>query len=679
MADALIHLKHTRAPETVHQALHGYSSGHRLLQCSIQLPDDVARVMLRMSDLSGSNVVAGFDEYLTGYPLESTGMYALAKTWYAREMARPGCVWTHTLFLSQKDLEAASLAPLVNAFKRPLSKSAFESYSKPLEVTTGESTAPSAADLSWFIESFYTVKPAPLLIPAKTAAEFEPMLLAAWSQQWPSLRRVFSFCTGSLSSRRLGKEPLEVQCVPVQLVRDVQLELNSIRPSEPVALYSSEFEVSAWTSAAATDCLLPAGGEFRKFLWEVAGEDGKREDYFAFVRLHALLAKTPAPAEALALVADLFPSPEQAAHLKVLLFGEGTHFFPETDEASLLATIGSSPGNRTLEPKRLNLENRGAAVARDYESARRLIGGLFQSPLNPVGLEILSGLLSDWESQAAREITREQPQFLATLIKAQPSLAVSPLIWKSAADRRWALMESIMEDKSLHPDTIKGIVAALMDSGTDDLLRWAFEDWSQPAVFGALDWMAAHDGRLPEAGRFALTFQVQHVMDWVEHPTDKPLFALFVAADIVAPYSYQICARDTAVWEPALKDALRRYEESDALRFLTFILALALGNAPPEPLDLVGATFEIVHRAELNRRLPDSAWRILEPIAPTVFPHYWDKCERMRRALITSFVKHSWPPSELRHRISDSDLVRDLVHSAKRVDEGKNYMKGSYR
>jgi hypothetical protein len=238
-------------------------------------------------------------------------------------------------------------------------------------------------------------------------------------------------------------------------------------------------------------------------------------------------------------------------------------------------------------------------------------------------------------------------------------------------------MESIMEDKSLSPDTIKGIVAALLDSGTEDLLRWAFEDWGQPAVFGALDWMAAHDGRLPEAGRFALTFQVQHAMDWVELPRNKPLFALFVAADIVAPYSYQIYSRDTAVWEPALKDALRRYEEADALRFLTFMLALALGNAPPHPLDLVGATFEIVHRAEFNHRLPDSAWRILDPIAPTVFPHYWDKCERMRRALITSFVKHSWPPSELRHRISDSDLIRDLVSSAKRVDGGKSYMKGS--
>ena len=634
MADALIHPKHIRAPQAVHQALHGYSSGHRLLQSSIQLPDDVARMMLRMSDLSGSSMVAGFDEYLTGYPLEGTGMYALAKTWYAREMARPGCVWTQTLFLTLRDLQAPSMGPLVNAFKRPQSKSTFESYSKPLEIIPGDITPPSAADLSWFIESFYTVKPAPLIIPAKTAAEFEPMLLAVWSQQWPSLRRVFSFCTGSLSSRRLGKQPLEVQCVPVQLVRDVQLELNSIRPAEPVALYSSDFEVSAWTSSAVTDCLLPAGSEFRKFLWEVAGEDGKREDYFAFVRLHALLAKTPAPAEALALVADLFPAPEQAAHLKGLLFGENSYFFPETDEASLLAIIGSSLSNGVLDVRTLNLQNRGAAVAKDYESARRLIGGLFQAPLNPVGLEILAGLLSDLESQAAREITREQPQFLTTLIKAKPNLATSPLIWKSAVDRRWALLESIMADKNLETTTINGIVAALLDSGTDDLLRWAFQDWGQPAVFGALDWMAAHDGRLPEAGRFALTFHVQHVMDWVEQPMDKPLFALFVAADIVAPYSYQICARDTAVWEPALKDALRRYEESDALRFLTFILALALGNAPSRPLEMIGATFEIVHQAELNRRLPDSAWRILEPITPTVFPQYWDKCERMRRALL---------------------------------------------
>src|ERR1700722_10510293 len=83
----------------VHQLLHGYAEGLRLLEGSIEVPEDLSRVMLRLSDLSGSNISIGFDEYITGYPLPSLDAYALAKSWYAPEMPRPGCVWTHTILI----------------------------------------------------------------------------------------------------------------------------------------------------------------------------------------------------------------------------------------------------------------------------------------------------------------------------------------------------------------------------------------------------------------------------------------------------------------------------------------------------------------------------------------------------------------------------------------------------
>ena len=47
------------------------------------------------------SVVKGFDQYVTGYPLDSINAYALAMTWYAPEMPRPGCVWTRPPFRPQ--------------------------------------------------------------------------------------------------------------------------------------------------------------------------------------------------------------------------------------------------------------------------------------------------------------------------------------------------------------------------------------------------------------------------------------------------------------------------------------------------------------------------------------------------------------------------------------------------
>ncbi|MGJ7918413.1 hypothetical protein ACI48D_23455 [Massilia sp. LXY-6] len=80
----------------VHQALHGYSDGHRQLACSARVGPKDTRLMLVMSDVSGPGVAQSGLAYLTGYPLQESGFYALSKTWPAPEMPRPGCVWTHT-------------------------------------------------------------------------------------------------------------------------------------------------------------------------------------------------------------------------------------------------------------------------------------------------------------------------------------------------------------------------------------------------------------------------------------------------------------------------------------------------------------------------------------------------------------------------------------------------------
>ena len=76
----------------IDQTLHGYSDGHHLIAGSARLSGKGARTMLDLSDLSGPSMIPGFEDYLTGYPIPGDGVYALAYTWYAPEMSRPGCV-----------------------------------------------------------------------------------------------------------------------------------------------------------------------------------------------------------------------------------------------------------------------------------------------------------------------------------------------------------------------------------------------------------------------------------------------------------------------------------------------------------------------------------------------------------------------------------------------------------
>jgi hypothetical protein len=665
----------------LHQALHGYSGGHRLLATSIQLPDDISRLVLRISDLSGSGMQPGFEEYLTAYPLESIGMYALAKTWYAHEMPRPGCVWTHTLFLSEKELVAPSLSYLVKMFRRPQAKSSHEFYSNGIIFHAPEFA--SAADnshlafLGRLLEEVYVGKPVPVIVPAVNAGEYEAPLLAMWSQQWPSLRRRFSFCTGALSARKLGEDTFDVQCTPIPLVRDLQLELRDVRPKQEIRIYSEHLEPPIWSIAPAADCLMPVGGEFRKFLWQVAEESGGREQYLGLASIYEFLKEGRRLTDLITVIAEAFPVPTRGARLKKLILGSPNDrmLFERQDELTILTHLGTCNCGDAFDASDLRLRERGAALARNYDKARSLVGELFQRPLSPLGVEILAGLISDLESPAAREIAYEHSQFLSDLVSAKPALATSPGIWKAAGGRRWDLLESLIRRSELSSNVIQGTVYAFLEAGCDDLVRRAFDSWGKPAVVGALRRMEACEGWMGDACKQALTFHVGAIMEWLEDGTERSLSTLFALADVMAPFSYEVYRYDAGIWERPLRDALRRSDDPNALRFLTFILSLGLGGTTPNPLGLVGYTFSLVHQAAQDQILADDSWRILDPIVPRVLPHYWDRCERMRRGLVEAFIKHGWPSNELHDQILDSRLERKILASAKHVNGGKSFLK----
>lgn len=76
----------------VEQFLFGYDNGHKVLSTSVQNRLMQQKDMEILSDASGNG---RFDNYITCFPLVKDGYYVFSKTWYADEMTRPGCVWTH--------------------------------------------------------------------------------------------------------------------------------------------------------------------------------------------------------------------------------------------------------------------------------------------------------------------------------------------------------------------------------------------------------------------------------------------------------------------------------------------------------------------------------------------------------------------------------------------------------
>jgi hypothetical protein len=508
-----------------------------------------------------------------------------------------------------------------------------------------------------------------VVIPAASSDEYEELIFAVWAQQWPSLRMCFTFCTGSLSARTYENCPLDVQCVPVVAARQVSREIAETGFGHPAVLDFAPINSPRWVILAANDALQGEQGPIRSFLWSVADKDSPRAYFESFLRIYDGFAESLPVTDILELISERFPSPSDGHHLKSVLLGsQNTLTIPHLEPKTILLALATTEHYQSFDPDQLFLKEQASRwIREEFTTGRVLLGELFRASLNPIGDEILKAFILEMRPEDALEFAADQQQFLPALFRANPTLATAPELWRAAGDRKRELFESLSVQPSLEPELTRRTIDALLDSNSDAFIGRAFKQWSRVAVLEALDWIASHAGSMTENCRAALTPYVPDVMAWLATEQEKPTAMLAALAHVVAPHASQIANNDSMVWLRTLR-ALRQNQDDDANYVAAFVLTLALCNAPPEPLDLISESFERVHWLAGKEQLKDDAWSILQPFVPeSSWRKNWDRCERMRRALISAFTRYRWPASQLRERITDRDLVEQLLKSARKI------------
>ena len=303
----------------IQQTLHGYSDGHRLLASSVRLPKDAERLLLLLSDLSGPTGGEQFDPYLTGYPVESAGCYALARTWPAPEMPRPGCVWTHTLLI-RDDLLGQLPRPeyLLDLFRRPSDRSGFndfiEAISVPVWFEMGDTrladeseTPPSLA--AGLIRALYGATHAHTVLTVPRYSSAESPFLSIWRLQWPSLRRGFTFCSGSQAQRSLEGEPFILQA---SLERDLRrLDRGSVPPTLVHWETGENPATEEWIREAVAACVERGRASLQEFIDRV-GRDlpGFMTWFYPVVQAYVILnpsANLDAATRLIDFTAEQFP------------------------------------------------------------------------------------------------------------------------------------------------------------------------------------------------------------------------------------------------------------------------------------------------------------------------------------------------------------------------------------
>lgn len=207
----------------IDQLLHGYNNGHHLIAGSVSLPLHDADMMSYLSDWSGYvNPIDKDTSYITAYPLEESLCYVIAKSWYADEMSRPGCVWTHSLVIKLDSLgQNTNFYELLKLFRRPEREGEdFMSYTKPI-VLKDEKNQERREPLKgidptrfMFLCALLLDMQKPAVYAVEKASEYYIELCMRLIQNIPyGFLKGIAICSGSASARKFGKGFYNLQFV----------------------------------------------------------------------------------------------------------------------------------------------------------------------------------------------------------------------------------------------------------------------------------------------------------------------------------------------------------------------------------------------------------------------------------------------------------------------------------
>lgn len=203
----------------IHQALHGYTQGHNRIACSMQLSaadDDRMKMLSDWSEYAGG--IDGDTSYITAYPLMDGKSYVIAKTWYADEMSRPGCVWTHSLIINLNEVdEQFDFRELLQLFRRPENGS-FEEYNTTLSIDEEISTryddislTISLIPLSYIYVQLLKQERGLVYKVERNSAVYQLIILMLMQYLPLQMLSKLTFCSGSSFGRKIGNDIFNLQ------------------------------------------------------------------------------------------------------------------------------------------------------------------------------------------------------------------------------------------------------------------------------------------------------------------------------------------------------------------------------------------------------------------------------------------------------------------------------------
>lgn len=648
--------------------LHGYDNGHRFLGGSVSLKNRADMdTIATLSDWSEYVAEGGSEpSYITAYPLKESGYYVIAKTWYADEMKRPGCVWTHSLLLPFDLLnDIDDFKRMLELFVRPSEKNGFDVYSHQIDYKNRHYMADDYRPLNVdrdmatrVLVFFLTAKNRNMIFGGiSNNRPYEELMLGGMTSLTKEMIQNVSWTTGTGYVRKLNSKPLTCQIVSGS---SDSSHVGIIRDVEP------------WISYI-VDGLMRGDVNQGQIIRMFADDIGDSvEHYSAIVRvlytLEDYLKTNKSAAErykdVLEIIGKAFPTKYEGNTIKWICVSKN---FSDRycNDKTFFYDLGTLPLDSVFEEEDFTIQQRWENyIEKNHEEYVILLSDFCNSGnINAWGMRVLRESAEKLTEQDVIDIVKKDYHLFYTITYLAPKI-LNTVSWEMLApvDVEKLLPLILNERTQFGFMQWNALFVTLLEKNVNINIQLAdtIFNHTEKATKIVFDFVNEDELRsikhILYGQLYSRTYEVLKWLAGVDSITNNVAYDI---VNVVNEDASVVVSSGSEVWKPFLS------LNNQCLRTEVYAYLFALSfNWPAEPtaIELMRMSFEPLHRLESSGGLTYSNWSRIAPYMASVKTwEEWDKCKKMRKTVVKRLKCAGFNKNTLINFTSDRDLNEQLI------------------
>lgn len=666
----------------LNQLLFGYNQGHSLLSASIKLAQKDRDLIQQLSDWSDFQGSDDDLSYISGFPLETSDCYAISKTWYANEMQRPGCAWTHVLLINKNDFALIdNIDFILGLFIRPNINEGFLDYSNTIELNLPENNVENNSnELSNLLKEsnsifdfnsgaikellflLYTTD-TPIYVTANQHnSSIEYLFLKIWWLQHLKLRYVFTFCSGTSMPRKYLNRTFDLQVISSSNYKNDCVDMNKLQ-------FKEEYEVR-WINKL-FDELTSTKTSFITFLNRLSSDITVEKNKLPYLinlyqDIEDGLIETDANTYIYKLINDLaeyFPNATEGIKLKEVLLRKDiiSSFYKDSSFIKLICLANKS---NAFDFNSLNIIERSNDIYNNNAIEYfHLIDELRKQDVNEFGIELLSYAAKKIQNKDISILKNDFWTLFVTFVRLNSKISFFDSCWEGGTRQQYVEIVNILF-RTENKDDInwKNVLYTILSYELDlpDSLYYQIRTLIPNYISLILDWHnSSNKVDLLNIWVIRLRQNESDVLKWISNQNIISYNSARLITNIIDPNSNNVKKATSSIWEPFLQLNFNQDNDIDVHMFLT---AVAFNFRDEYAFKMLQTSFLFVYYAFAEDKLNYShVYDVLYHTKPLRPWKEWDKCKKLRNALADKFIEARWDKSRIKDIVRNDSLNNVVV------------------